>query len=126
MQCKRKGDVGLHYTLLYYESQEDFSRRTDPIMSQEYVANWSHYVHELRNAGVVVYSSGLQSPDNATTVRRQVDARPIVQDGPVSETKEQLGGILVIDVPDLDEALAWAARCPNNTVEIRPNLPSMK
>jgi hypothetical protein len=48
-----------------------------------------------------------------------------VQDGPFAETKEQLGGYYVIEVPDLDQALDWAARCPSaatGSVEVRPNL----
>lgn len=124
--CKKKGVITMHYTLMFYESQEDFSLRTDPTRKQEYLANWSHYVNALRNAGIVVYSSGLQSPETATTVRRKGNKEPIVQDGPIADTKEQLGGIFVIDVPDLDTALTWAARCPNNAVEVRPNLPPMK
>ena len=48
-----------------------------------------------------------------------------VQDGPFADTKEQLGGYYVIDVPDLDRALEWAARCPSaatGAAEVRPNL----
>ena len=44
-------------------------------------------------------------------------------DGPFAETREHLGGYYVIDVPDLDAALQWAARCPSSvygTIEVRP------
>ena len=57
---------------------------------------------------------------------RVVDGKRRVQDGPFADTKEQLGGFFVIDVPDLDTALSWAARCPaaaSGAVEVRPNLP---
>ena len=68
--------------------------------------------------------AGLQPPQQATTIRHQ-DGTQRVQDGPYAEAKEQLGGYYVIDVPDLDQALAWAARCPaasTGAVEVRPNL----
>lgn len=116
----------MHYTLLFYETQEDFASRTDPERKQAYLANWTHYVKALRDAGIVVASSGLYPPETATTVRRQPDGESRVQDGPVADTKEQLGGFFIIDVPDLDVALSWAAKCPNNVVEIRPNLPSLQ
>ena len=56
---------------------------------------------------------------------RVVDGKRRVQDGPFADTKEQLGGYFVIDVPDLDTALAWAARSPSAAtagVEVRPVL----
>ncbi len=68
--------------------------------------------------------TGLQMPNTATTVRMQ-DGKRHVQDGPYADTKEQLGGYFVVDVPDLDMALDWAARCPvkpGGTVEVRPVL----
>ena len=57
----------------------------------------------------------------ATTLRK--DDPPLVLDGPYAETKEQLGGYYMIDVPDLDAALTWAARCPgasHGSIEVRP------
>jgi hypothetical protein len=115
----------MHYTLLFYESKEDFSLRTDPLRQQEYLASWSHYVNALRDSGIVVSGAGLHPPETATTLRRQ-GGEMLVQDGPITETKEQLGGFFIIDVPDLDTALEWAARCPNNAVEVRRNLPPIK
>ncbi len=59
---------------------------------------------------------------SATTVRA-ADGKTKVLDGPYVETKEQLGGYFLIDVPDLDAALSWAARCPgasHGVVEVRP------
>ena len=56
---------------------------------------------------------------------RVVDGKRRVQDGPFADTKEQLGGFFVIDVPDLDTALAWAAKIPSvawGSVEVRPVL----
>ena len=68
-------------------------------------------------------SAGLQPPETATSIR--LSEGKLVQDGPYAATKEQLGGLFVIDVPDLDTALEWAARCPageSTVVEVRPNL----
>ena len=115
----------MHYTLLFYESPEDFADRTDPSRQQQYLAGWSHYVKALRESGIVVSGSGLFPPETATTLRRQ-GGETLVQDGPITETKEQLGGFFVVDVPDLDTALEWAARCPVNTVEVRQNIPPIK
>ncbi len=71
--------------------------------------------------------AGLQPPETATTLKFRDDQR-IVQDGPYADTKEQLGGFIMINVPDLDAALDWAARCPRTpgrVLEVRPNLPPM-
>jgi hypothetical protein len=72
----------------------------------------------------MVGGAGLQPPPLATTVRLREGKRQ-VQDGPFADTKEQLGGYYVIEVPGLDQALDWAARCPSvssGSVEVRPNL----
>lgn len=72
----------------------------------------------------MVGGAALQPPSAATTVRQQ-NGKQHVQDGPYADTKEQLGGYFVIEVPDLDKALEWAARCPAaaaGAVEVRPNL----
>jgi hypothetical protein len=72
----------------------------------------------------MVGGAGLQPPPLGTTVRER-DGKRHVQDGPYADTKEQLGGFYEIDVPDLDTALDWAARCPSastGAVEVRPNL----
>ncbi len=73
----------------------------------------------------MVGGAGLEPPYRATTIRQQHGQRH-VQDGPYAEAKEQLGGYYVLEVPDLDKALEWAARCPaasTGVVEVRPNLP---
>ena len=66
--------------------------------------------------------SPLHPPSSATTVRVR-DGKPLLTDGPFAETREQLGGYMLIDVKDLDEAIAIAARIPlarTSTVEVRP------
>jgi hypothetical protein len=74
---------------------------------------------ELQSAGAWVFAGGLLPPETATVVR----ADGGMTDGPFAETKEQLGGFWVIRAADLDEALAWAAKCAQacmNPVEVRP------
>lgn len=111
----------MNYTLLMYETTEDFAKRTDPIHMEAYAASWAHYVKALRDSGIVVSSAGLQSPETGATLSRK-GGELLVQDGPIVETKEQIGGLIIIDVPDLDTALEWAARCPGSSVDVRPNL----
>jgi hypothetical protein len=84
----------------------------------------------MYTSGVVLRGDALLPPAAATMVRLEGGKR-LVQDGPVAATKEQLGGYVVIEVPDLDAALSWAARCPaasHGAVEVRPlrHLPSQR
>ena len=78
---------------------------------------------ELREAGQLIGGDGLQGVDTATTVVTDASGAQGLHDGPFAETKEQLGGYYLIDVPDLDAALAWARRMPvvpGGKVEVRP------
>lgn len=113
------------YTILVYETESELAARTDPARKDAYWGAYRAYTQALRAAGVMVGGAGLQPPRAATTLRQPHGQRQ-VQDGPFAETKEQLGGYYVVDVPDLDKALEWAARCPSaatGAVEVRPNLP---
>lgn len=81
------------------------------------------YAKALDGANVLVSAEVLQ-PSSATTTVTVRDGELRVQDGPFADTKEQLGGTFVIDVPDLDAALAWAAEAPSvrwGAVEVRPS-----
>jgi hypothetical protein len=83
---------------------------------------WMEYTEALQKAGVMVAGDALQPVDTATTVRVR-DGETVIADGPFAETKEVLGGYYILDVPDLDEALKWAARIPSapyGSVEVRP------
>lgn len=85
---------------------------------------WGAYTRALIEAGILVGGEALHPAHTATTLR-MADGRRAVQDGPYAATKEQLGGFYVIDVPDLDAALEWAARNPaaaTGAVEVRPVL----
>ena len=84
-------------------------------------ANVASYVGALRDAGVFVAAEQLTHTDTATSVRIRGEDR-LLTDGPFLETKEHLLGFVLIDVPDLDAALEWAARMPAaaiGTVEVR-------
>jgi hypothetical protein len=114
---------GVQYSLLFYLSPEDFATRSDPRSS--FKAAFLPYLRALKEAGILVARAGLLPPESATTLTLQGD-KHLVQDGPYAETKEQLGGLVVIDVPDLDTALEWAARYPGKVVEVRPNIPPVE
>ena len=80
------------------------------------------YSEALAKAGVIQGGERLRPSTDATSVRVR-GGKTEVLNGPYAETREQLGGYYVIDVPDLDAALAWAARCPTSsygTIEVRP------
>ena len=108
----------MKYALLIYS----------PTAVQEYDAplpetdeNIAGYVGALRDAGVLLAAEQLTHADTATSVRLRGEDR-LLTDGPFLETKEHLLGFVLIDVPDLDAALDWAARMPAamiGTVEVR-------
>jgi hypothetical protein len=115
----------MHYAILVYETPAEQSAREDPTRAGPYWAAYTAYSQALGEAGVARGGAGLQGPDAATTVRLRGGQRQ-VQDGPFADTKERLGGFFLVEVPDLDAALAWAARCPaaaTGSVEVRPMLP---
>jgi hypothetical protein len=98
-------------------SHEEAERETGAYMA---------YRKALQEAGAFVGGNRLQPSSSATTVRVTSDGKSSVLDGPFAETKEQLGGYFLIDVANLDEAIAWAARCPaasHGTVEVRAIAP---
>lgn len=86
--------------------------------------DWMAYDKAVREAGIYVDAHSLADLTTATTVRVTAGGERVVTDGPFAETREVLGGYYVIDVPDLDVALDWAARCPGATgggsVVVRP------
>ncbi|WP_199442165.1 YciI family protein [Umezawaea beigongshangensis] len=88
------------------------------------VEDWVEFDQEVRDSGVFVSGESLADLVTATTVRVGEDGERTVTDGPFAETREVLGGFYVVDVPDLDVALDWAARCPGarggGSVVVRP------
>jgi hypothetical protein len=117
----------MQFMLLMTETVEETARRTDPAESGAYWGAWNTFIAAMAEAGIIVNGDGLQGTHAATTLRIR-DGRRIVEDGPFADSKEQLGGYFVIEVPDLDAALEWAARSPSAlsaSVEVRPVLPPM-
>jgi hypothetical protein len=115
----------MQYMLIFSETEEDFASRSDPERAGEYWGGWSAYIGAMAQAGIVVNGDGLEPPHTATTVRIR-DGKRTIHDGPFADSKEQLAGYFVIEVPDLDAALEWAARSPaasTASVEIRPVMP---
>jgi hypothetical protein len=107
------------YMLLICSPVDD---QRSPEEMQAELPRWFEYTQALQDAGVLVAGDALQPIDTATTVRVR-DGETVITDGPFAETKEALGGYYILDVPDLDEALKWAARIPNvhrGSVEVRP------
>jgi hypothetical protein len=86
-------------------------------------AEWMDYDKALRDSGSCVAGHALADRTTATTVRVSPTGERTITDGPFAESREVLGGYYVIDVPDLDAALDWAARCPGareGSVVVRP------
>jgi len=81
------------------------------------------YHKAVIDSGVLVGSNVLDSFETATSVQVTSSGERVVTDGPFAETREYLGGYYILDLPDLDAAIDWAARCPGARawrVEIRP------
>lgn len=111
----------MKYLLLIYED-ENISRMRDENSNKDLIDEYFAYTKSLKDAGVYLAGDALQSVSTATTVRVR-QGRVSTTDGPFAETKEQLGGYYLIDVPDLDEALKWASRLPSareGSIEVRP------
>ena len=111
----------MKYILLIYAPEAGWSQLT-PEQQKQGVAAYNAYTEALNAAGVRIASDRLRDTGTATSVRI-VNGETKVLDGPYAESKEQLGGFYMIDVPDLDTALSWAARCPGaayGTIEVRP------
>ena len=112
----------MRYSLLLHSNEADSADFTPEQWGELKVA-YGAYIQSLNEAGVFVDTDWLQ-PSHASTTITMKGGEKRVQDGPFADTKEQLGGYFVIDVPDLDAALAWAERCPavhTGTIEIRPS-----
>ncbi|MEV0166654.1 YciI family protein [Nonomuraea fuscirosea] len=111
----------MRYMLLFH-----YGEATEESIGAEAMAEgmraMAAYAATLEQAEILVSGQVLQ-PSSSSTTLTLVDGEPRIQDGPFADTKEQLGGVIVIDVPDLDTALDWARQAPPlswGTVEIRP------
>jgi hypothetical protein len=116
----------MKFILLTYESRTDLeARRSDGSQRHGlYWAAWKDFGASLTKAGVVESMHGLQPESTATTVSLE-DGGAKLQNGAYLTGEAELGGYFIIEVPDLDAAVEWAAKCPaalNGTVEVRPLL----
>lgn len=115
----------MQYALLYHQTPEVFAARKDPEKRAAFWAAFVPYMTAMREAGIIVAGAGLEPPETATAVRLR-DGQRLVQDGPYADSKEQLAGFFIIEVPSLDLALDWASRYPGGPgggVEVRPVAP---
>jgi hypothetical protein len=93
------------------------------IPSADAVAAMTRYNKELADAGALISLDGLQPPEKGARVSFDAARKPVVTDGPFAEAKEVVGGYWIIQAKSLDEAKAWARKCPGdpgNVIEIRP------
>jgi hypothetical protein len=114
----------MKYMLLIHGDEVQMNAATPPGagMSPDFTA----YHEAMAKAGIIVSGERLRPTTEAASIRVTGDKTEVL-DGPYAETKEQLGGYYVIDVADMDQAIAWAARCPsarNGTIEVRPIWPT--
>jgi hypothetical protein len=108
----------MKYMLLVYMNEQAMNDAE----RQHCYANSTKLTHELNAKGQFVAAAPLHPVSTATCLRIR-EEKPLVTDGPFAETREQLGGFYIIDVANLDEAIAVASRIPpakKGTIEIRP------
>ena len=109
------------FLLLLYGAPDAGPAQGSPEAEAEMGAWWG-VTDELGKSGAMLGGEALQPVETATTLRLR-DGEELVTDGPFAETKEQLGGFYLVDVEDLDAALAWARKMPNapyGSIEVRP------
>jgi hypothetical protein len=107
------------YLLSVYQPEGDTPA---PEVLEGIMKDVAAFEEELRAAGAWVFSGGLDSPATATVVRAD-SGDVVLTDGPFAEAKEYLGGLTIVEAPDLDAALKWgrrAARATTLPIEVRP------
>ena len=117
----------MQFALMIYHTPEEFAMRTKDY-NDPHLGAWRAYYKALIEAGVYVAGDALEVPETGTTVRLR-DGKRRVQDGPYADTKEQLAGFIILELPSVDTALEWAVRCPGaslGAVEVRPLAPEAK
>ncbi len=110
----------MQYLLALYMDESGWSKMNQEQQAQG-AAAYMAYTEALKAAGALKNSNRLQPSASATTIRI-TNGKTQVLDGPFADSKEQLAGYYLIDVPDLDAALSWAGRCPaasHGIVEVR-------
>jgi hypothetical protein len=111
----------MQYLLLLHSDEKAMQALTQD-QSATMLAAYGAYTKAMSDAGVRLASQRLRPTSTATTVRAK-NGKTQALNGPYAEVKEQLGGFYLIDAPDLDAAISWAARCPgaeHGAIEVRP------
>lgn len=133
---RRLGDVGragagqklekvMKYMLSICEDHAVYAGGPESAAFRKIVEAHQALVGDMIKAGVFVHGTGLLGPETATTLRKR-GGKHSIHDGPFAETKEQLGGFYIVEVADLDAALAWARKIPlaaDGSIEVRPAIP---
>ena len=118
----------MKYALLIYAAEKDWAAKSKEEQGRTY-NEYMAYSVELKKSGRMVSCEPLDPASTATTIRVR-NGKTVPTDGPFADTKEQLGGIYVVEVKDLNEAMAWASKIPDartGSIEIRPlmNVPEI-
>ena len=124
----QREELNMKYALLIYAAEKDWAEKSKEEQGSIYAEYWN-YSGELKKSGKMISCEPLDPTSTATTIRVR-DGKTVPTDGPFADTKEQLGGIYVIDVKDLNEAITWASKIPDartGSIEVRPlmNIPEM-
>jgi len=112
----------MQYGILIYRDESRDGEFDWPRIESDYVA----YFKQAAEAGILQHGPRF-GPSSMTRTVKVRDGRRVVGDGPLNETREQIGGTFVLECRDFDDAVYWAARCPgaaHGVVEVRPLLPS--
>ena len=113
----------MQYLLLINEDESIYEGDEGASRMEATLAGHMKLIEELQSGGIEFSGNRLKSADTATTLVYENGGDPVLRDGPFAETHEELGGYYLIDVPDLDTAIAWARRIPipgRGAVEVRP------
>ena len=111
----------MEYLLLIHNDEKAIQAQTQE-ETGSILAAYGAYIKAMSDAGVNKGGQRLRPTSTATTVRVK-NGKAQVLNGPYAEVKEQLGGYFLINAPDLDAAISWAARCPGaqyGAIEVRP------
>ena len=111
----------MKYVLLIYGNENMAANMPQEVM-QAFMGEYEQYTRDMMEAGVRLAGEALQPTPTATTVTVS-DGKTVTTHGPFAETKEQLGGFYLIEADNLDQAIDWAAKCPDakfGKIEIRP------
>jgi hypothetical protein len=111
----------MKYLCLIYDEEKKLGAMSQA-ESDAFMREYFAFSDGIRKSGHMLHGEALKPVETATTVRVR-NGKISTTDGPFAETKEQLGGYMLIECASLDEAITWAARCPSaahGSIELRP------